>query len=356
MGSTLKKLKDANKKAIAESLTPEGLLGLLGSKRFTIEQIAEKTGATQAAVKKAIAKAQKHGALIYQFGDEFGVEKKPATVATPGEPLHAYRSRPDGTYLFGFCGDQHLCSKYSRLDVLNDLYDHFAEAGVDRVFNAGNWIDGEARFNKHDLLVHGMDAQVEYLAEHYPQRPGIVTYSVAGDDHEGWYAQTMGVDIGRYAERIMRERGRTDWKNLGYMEAFTSLVHAKHKSASTLLLAHPGGGSAYAVSYTSQKAVEAFEGGEKPAVAIYGHYHKLWFGNLRNVWVCQSGTSQDQTPFMRKKRLEAHVGGGIMRLVQDEQGAIVRAQVEFFRYFNRGYYNDRWSHGGDVTLPDRGVR
>jgi protein involved in polysaccharide export with SLBB domain len=25
------------------------------------------------------------------------------------------------------------------------------------VFNAGNWIDGEASFNQHDLLVHGMD-------------------------------------------------------------------------------------------------------------------------------------------------------------------------------------------------------
>ena len=34
-----------------------------------------------------------------------------------------------GEFLFGVSSDQHLCSKYERLDLLNDLYDRFEKAG-----------------------------------------------------------------------------------------------------------------------------------------------------------------------------------------------------------------------------------
>jgi hypothetical protein len=58
-----------------------------------------------------------------------------------------------GFYKFGATGDQHLGSRYERLDALNKLYDIYVEEGITTVYNTGNWIDGEARFNKHDLLV-----------------------------------------------------------------------------------------------------------------------------------------------------------------------------------------------------------
>ena len=89
-----------------------------------------------------------------------------------------------GEFLFGVSSDQHLCSKYERLDLLNDLYDRFEKAGCKYVFNAGNWVDGEATFNRYDIKVAGVNGQLEYLAKHYPQRKGITTYAVAGDDHE----------------------------------------------------------------------------------------------------------------------------------------------------------------------------
>src|SRR5690606_12736822 len=112
------------------------------------------------------------------------------------------------------------------------------------------------------------------------------------------------------------------------------------EKSAMLLLAHPGSGSAYALSYTVQKIVESLEGGEKPAVGLWGHYHKMMFANVRNVWCIQTGCTQDQSPFMRKKRIEAHVGGGICRLTQDPAtGAVTGCTVEFFRYFTAAYYN-----------------
>lgn len=280
--------------------------------------------------------------------------EKDVQPAFIGGPVFEYVSRPDNTFVFGATSDNHLGSKYERLDVLEGLYDFFAEQKADRVFNAGNWIDGEARFNKFDLHTHGMDAQLAYLAKHYPTRPGLTTYAVAGDDHEGWYGQREGVDIGRYAENVMRNAGRQDWVNLGYMEAHVKLVNANTGKSSMLAVVHPGGGSSYAVSYSIQKIIESLDGGEKPAVGLYGHYHKLWAGNIRNVWCLQTGCTEDQTPFMRKKKLEAHVGGALVKLWQDpETGAIERFQPELIRKFNRGFYNHRWNHGSQPIMPGR---
>lgn len=341
--------------ALPKAPTPE-LMDILRKGPWTLDQIAAAVQKPRGAVLDELDGLRAGGVNLHEIGGKWSIEKetRPAFLAEGDIPT--YVSRPDNTFVFGATSDNHLGSKYERLDVLNDLYDRFEKRGVDRVFNAGNWIDGEARFNKFDIHTHGMEAQMRYLAANYPKRKGITTYAVAGDDHEGWYGQREGVDIGRYAERIMRDEGRTDWVNLGYMEAHVRLVNANTGKSQILACVHPGGGSSYALSYSIQKIIESLDGGEKPAVGLYGHYHKLWAGNIRNVWCLQTGCTEDQTPFMRKKKLEAHVGGAIVELEQDpETGAIVGFTPKLIRYFNKGYYNDRWSHGGSVQLPARGV-
>ncbi len=322
------------------------------------DELTDDFGLSGEEVLKLMDRLKTDGMNIHSMGDRWSIEKTMAPRVSGQVLQDDYVSRPDNTYVFGFVTDNHIGSKYARMDVLHDLYDRFAARGVDRVFNAGNWIDGEARFNKHDILVHGMDAQVRELAETYPMRPGIKTYAVSGDDHEGWYAQREGVNIGKYAENAMRAAGRDDWVDCGYMEADFRLVSATSGKVSILRNTHPGGGSAYAISYAMQKLVESYEGGDKPAVVLGGHYHKMNIMNYRNVWILQGGTTEDQTTFMRKKKLDAHVGGMIITLVQDpESGAIISCN-DMYRYFNRGFYEDRgnrWSMSGPVTQVARSL-
>jgi len=340
----------------AEAELPEKLLRLLRKEAATLDELAERIGRSRGQVLDAMDYLRRQAHSVTETNGRFSIVREALPGFMADGDLPTYVSRPDNTFLFGACGDNHLGSKYARLDVLNALYDRYAEEGVDRVYNTGNWIDGEARFNKHDLIAHGVEGQLNYLREHYPQRAGINTYAVSGDDHEGWYAQSFGINIGKRAEQAMREIGRTDWHDLGYMEAHIRLVNANTGKASILAVVHPGGGSSYAVSYSIQKIIESLDGGEKPAVGLYGHYHKLWAGNIRNVWVTQTGTTEDQTPFMRKKKLEAHVGGTLIKLHQDpETGAIVRFQPELMRFFNKGFYNNRWSHSDGVQHAERGV-
>lgn len=240
---------------------------------------------------------------------------------------------------FGVCGDKHLGNMHCRLDVLKLLYDLYESEGITTVYDTGNWIDGEARFNKGELLVHGMDGQLDYWIEHHPARAGITTKYVAGDDHEGWYQQRECLEIGKYAMLRARDAGRNDLEYLGYAEA---LVELKTKDGSRMMMVnHPGGGAAYAISYKGQKYVESLQGGEKPAIVLQGHYHKFNVGYPREVWVVDTGTVCDQTLFMRKKQLQAHVGGQIVELMQSPDGRITRFRVEFLPFYDRGFYEEQ---------------
>jgi len=242
--------------------------------------------------------------------------------------------------IIGGIADTHIGSKYERLDVLNSLYDRFADAGVTSVFHGGNWIDGEARFNKTDIYCHGLGNQVDNFIQKYPQRKGIKTYIISGDDHEGWYVQRENINIGSYMQDQARKAGRDDLLDAGYMERDFTL--AQSKGAATLRLIHAGGGSAYAVSYTSQKYVESLQGGEKPQIILVGHYHKFEYGYPREVHTVQLGCCQDQTPFMRKRKLQAMVGGCIIRIGQSDTGIITSFSIDWMPYYDKKFYEYRW--------------
>lgn len=288
----------------------------------------------------------------------FAIEHHPQVASELGAKW-VLKSDKNNKFIFGAMGDLHAASKYSRYEVREDLMSRAVDAGATCIFDTGNWIDGERNFNRYDLEAVGLDAQVKMLSERYP-KVDIPTYAITGDDHEGWYIRDNGIDVGRYCESVMRGAGHK-WHDLGFMEADIVLQNSNSGVVSILRVVHPGGGSSYATSYRPQKIIESYEGGEKPAIVLFGHYHKLDCNNIRNVWAIQTGTAQDQTPFMRKKSLEAHVGGAIIEVEQDPAtGAIISFKPELRRYFNRQYYvsaglaNNRWSgHGKPKMIPRR---
>lgn len=302
-----------------------------------IDDLASKLGVPRQSAVDAIADVHAAGGNVIKIGKRYQVLRDPPPL--PFDPArHELRSDNDNVHRFGVISDTHYCSKYARPEVVEDLYDWYAGLGITTVFHCGNWIDGEARFNRLDLLVHGMQAQLDYFVEEYPMREGIETRYVSGDDHEGWYAQREGVDIGRMLENTARDAGRSDLVHLGYKEAFVTLYPKYGRGTAKLLVDHPGGGTAYALSYAAQKRIEAAQPGEKPAVWLFGHWHKAGFFNDRGVNAILVPCTQDLTPWARKKGLSYHQGGLVVTLHQDAGGAIDLCVPEFRSYYNRGYY------------------
>jgi len=281
------------------------------------------------------------------------IAEKPQQSWTKGHII-TIESNEDDKFIFGAAGDLHAASKYCRWDVREDLYKYFIEEGCVANFDTGNWIDGEASFNRYDLEAHGLNQQIELLARQHPR--GLHTYAIWGDDHEGWYVQREGINVGEYAQGILRKHGH-QWTDLGYMEAYVRLLNRRSGKSAIMSVVHPGRGSSYALSYAVQKIIESLEGGEKPAVILVGHFHKLWTGLIRNVWVDMTGCQQEQTPWMRKQSIEAHVGGTLVELKQNpKDGAIISMKSEMIRYFGRSYHaglDGRWSRHGRIYLPPR---
>lgn len=231
---------------------------------------------------------------------------------------------------FGAIADSHLGSNYERLDILESLYDIYAERGIERVFHAGNYIDGESSVNSDSIHTHGIDGQANYFVGCYPSRVGMTTYYISGDDHEAWF---KGIDIGQHIEDIARRQGREDLKYLGYMEADVPLVEGSDRMIRVL---HAGGGSSYALTYTSQKIIDTYDDSEKPDILLIGHYHKAsYLPNYRGVAIWSLGCQQEQTPFMRKKRLHADLGGWAITVGLSVEDEIVRVSSEFFSYPSR---------------------
>ena len=273
--------------------------------------------------------------MTEQSLETFGKKLEPA--APGGTFVLPLKDRGDGWRVFLLVSDTHACSKHYRPDVLNSLYRMAGDEGATDAYHAGNWIEGESRLNRHDIAIFGLDAQIDFMLLSYPQIPGITTHFVAGDDHEGWYQQREQISIGKHLENMAKAKGRNDLHYLGYVEADV-LLQTDFGTTAKMRVMHGGGGSTYAVSYPAQKAVESFQPGEKPDILVLGHHHKLLYSYIRGVHVVEPGCTADQSIFMRKRHIEAHVGGVLVYLRQHPQEGFITDFVPRFRtFFDRSF-------------------
>lgn len=316
----------------------------------TLESLCEQFDRSKSSIEAALTSLRAGGANVHIADNVIAMPSQLVPGNVGGVALvHDISEYSGGMFQFGALGDNHLGSKHERLDVLTAAYDLYEREGVKVVFNTGNWIEGEMRLNFHDVKVHGLDAQIDYMLDNYPHKPGIITYFVAGDDHEGWYQRNSRLEIGRLLQLRAEEAGRFDLKYLGYVEA--DVILKSKKGQSLLKVMHPGGGSSYAHSYAPQKIVESMQGGEKPQVLLIGHYHKFEYCFPREVHVVQTGCTVDQSIFMRKCKIQAMVGFTLCRLNQADNGVINRFQVEWFPFYDRGFYKKRRDFGLAKTPP-----
>ena len=145
------------------------------------------------------------------------------------------------------------------------------ESNGESVFSST--IDGQCMFHKITTVP---DPPQDLL--HHRRRPR-------------WFAR---FDVGAYLELVAKKAGRTDLEYIGHVEADIA-IKAGNKPT-MIKIQHPGGGSAYARSYTGQKQVEAFEGGEKPSILVQGHYHVSNYMNDRNIHVTPGPRTKPFSP------------------------------------------------------------
>ncbi len=289
-------------------------------KESTIEQLSGKLDVSQRVMQAYIDDLIEQGYSI----DESGGNVRLIRTVAPKENSYCDDWKGEKIIRFGVVSDKHLCSKYQQLTLLNKLYDIFESEGVKTVYDPGDISEGfkMRRGHEHELFVIGADDQANYIIKNHPYRKGIVTKFILGN-HDTSHIKNGGHDIGI---PISRER-----EDLQYLGTYNAKVNITPNCV--VELNHPLDGSAYSLSYSLQKMIDSISGGEKPNILLNGHHHKLFYMIYRNIHAFECGTMQAQTPWMRGKRLAAHVGGLIIEVHVDKEGTITCCKNEFIPFY-----------------------
>jgi len=237
---------------------------------------------------------------------------------------------PENTMRFGVIGDTHFGSLFERTDALATFYELLASEGVQHVLHAGDVIEGHKMYKgqEYEMYVRGLKELLDIFEEKAPRIPGITTHFITGN-HDLSFNKSCGCDVGDH----MATR-RDDWKHVGDLFGTVNFMcKAGHRLKAHMV--HPSGGTPYALSYRTQKIIEAMSGGTKPDLLLVGHLHKSeHLPCYRNVDGILTGTFQSQTPFMAAKPTPAHVGGWIIEVVLGERSKLVsRVKGEFISFY-----------------------
>ena len=289
-------------------------------KEQQLKQLTEATRCTERLILAAIEDLKDEGIQIVEIDGKYKICKD----VVPQENKITEDWQGNRIIRFGVVSDTHLCSKWQQLTHLSAMYDIFEREGIEIVYHAGDITEGVnmRRGHEYEVFKHGTDEQQQYVIDNYPKRKGIITKFITGNhDHSG--IKAAGHDIG-----YPIERARDDMVYLGMSNAKIELT-----PNCVLELNHALDGNAYALSYAIQKRIDAMSGGEKPSILIDGHHHKMIYLFYRNIHAFEAGTFQSQTPWMRGKRLPAHMGGWIIEIHVDDEGTIQRCGAEFFPFY-----------------------
>lgn len=233
---------------------------------------------------------------------------------------------------FGIASDMHFGSMYTKVTALKAFYQRCADEGINLVLCAGDVLAGWNVYKGQEFELRP-DArswveQRDVFLQEMPQIEGVTTVFITGN-HDLSFKKLVGMNVGD--ELQVR---RSDWKYVGADIADVVLT-APDGFAFKVRLLHPGGGTAYALSYHAQRIIESISGGQKPDLVVIGHYHKsLFIPQYRNVAAILAGCFEAQTPFMIRRSIAAHIGGWIVTVTGIERKYLTkRIQAEWIGFF-----------------------
>lgn len=316
---TLRAWKKESPVNIPKNEKPFDLIETL-KKGIKLSELAERLNISLKTAETVILDVKGQGYNVQQLGDIVQI----SNIVVPTENKTEREWKGEKVIRFGLLGDTHINSKYTQITHLHKLYDIFKSEGLDTVYHTGDIDEGEQMRQGHQYECYnqGADDHVSEIVRVYPKRDGITTYFITGN-HDTSIVKKCGYDIGY---PIANQR-----KDMVYLGQLNTVINLTPNC--TLELRHPIDGTAYALSYKTQKMIESMSGGEKPNILAIGHYHKAEYLFYRNVHAFQTGTLCAQTPWMRGKQISAHLGGWIVEVHVNDDGTVTRIKQEFIPFY-----------------------
>lgn len=238
---------------------------------------------------------------------------------------------PDNHVKFLMFGDAHMGHANYRPDIMRKMIKDAKHQGCEFAVNTGDTIEGMSGRDGHiyELTHLGASDQLRYFETQFRQFGKLPVYSIeAQNSHGGWFKSkgNTGLDIGEELDRRSKP-----YKFIGYDEQDLELDNGLK-----IRLRHPGGGTAYAISYKMQKYAESIGDENKPHVIGQGHFHKSNYMFYRNMHCYDTGALQEQSPWMKKTNSPSHLGYWIVDVNMNKRKnkSVERVTNQFVSYLS----------------------
>jgi len=293
----------------------------LKKQAYKKEDLCKRHSVSRQQLENILSEISNRGYVLMDYGDSVRIATD--YVAKDNDIKENWNG--DKIIRFGVVSDTHIGSKWMQLSVLRKLYGIFDREGLDTVYNVGDITEGYnmRRGHEYEVFLHGADEQCDYTVKNYPRLKKGKTRFIIGN-HDLSHMKAGGIDVGR---RIARERN-----DMEYLGALNAKIHLTPNC--TMELNHPLDGASYALSYSIQKMIDSYSGGNKPNILLNGHHHKMFYLFYRNVHGVECGTTEAQSSWMKGKRIQAHIGGLIITVHVNDDGTINRFLPEFIPFYD----------------------
>jgi len=221
----------------------------------------------------------------------------------------------------GVLSDIHGGSQYLEDYKLVKAIEECNQSKCQEIWLPGDLAEGMSGRDGHiyDMKHIGYKAQREYVVSRLKDFSGPIK-AISGN-HDLWY-YSKGDAGALIVEDICKALG----DQAEYLGEHEGRIYLNGAACD---LWHGEDGAGYALSYRIQKIVESLGENALPQMIVTGHDHKAEFiPDLRGIMAIEAGCIQEQTPWMRRKKLRAFVGFWIIDIcVRD--GKIVRIRPEW---------------------------
>ena len=200
---------------------------------------------------------------------------------------------------FGIMSDTHIGSIFTHEDYIQQALEEMEKGGCEFLVHAGDSVEGMMnRPNAIYKLNHiGYKAQRDATVDIF--KHWTKPLYIVGGNHNASFDVKFGVGMD-ITEGICSRL--PDATYLGSLDGKFDL------NGVPVMVFHGNDGAAVALSYREQRLVDTMAPSDLPGILITGHVHKAFYCFYRGVHIICGGTLQSQTPFMRGKKLPAHVG------------------------------------------------
>lgn len=261
--------------------------------------------------------------IVAELRSQLSLERaRVNALVNAGGPVRVVSERKE-VLRFAVIGDTHFGSLYFSSKALSAFYEYAAGRGVDTFLHAGDVLAGHGIFKGQvfELQDVGVASQIARLQAVAP-RIGRTLF-ITGN-HDASFTNCAGVPVGQ-----MISQARSDWEFLG--DDHARIAFNTKDGPYSVDLVHPGGGSAFSLSYKLQKSIDALPGADRPDMLVSGHLHKsLFLPSYQSVAGVLCGTFEKQSPFMARNNLSAHVGGWVFEVIIGGGWKVLRSEFVSF--------------------------